>query len=186
MAQETVVVMRSELSAFAVSGLKPVSIFRAEIRNKTDKDSSKKSTMVLRPSPQGSSTMTQEPVANVNGVHPGRPSQIRFGSNTTGLVNTNPSNENQKSDATTIPGGTRPQQAPRQASIRKITERAKVISQLTNGDHGSSDVDYDLGSNVPDADAQDNWQMRHGWEDQYNSEEYLSLLSSVGLGRSAQ
>ncbi len=25
----------------------------------------------------------------------------------------------------------------------------------------------------------ENWQMRHGWEDQYNSNEYLSLLTSV-------
>ncbi len=35
--------------------------------------------------------------------------------------------------------------------------------------------------------TEQNWELRHGWEDQYNSEEYLHLLSSVcnapvGLG----
>ena len=29
--------------------------------------------------------------------------------------------------------------------------------------------------------SEENWEMRHGWEDQYNSSEYLGLLSSVGL-----
>lgn len=29
--------------------------------------------------------------------------------------------------------------------------------------------------------SKENWEMRHGWEDQYNSSEYLGLLSSVGL-----
>ena len=28
---------------------------------------------------------------------------------------------------------------------------------------------------------EDNWELRHGWEDQYNSNEYLSLLSSVSI-----
>ena len=27
--------------------------------------------------------------------------------------------------------------------------------------------------------AEENWELRHGWEDQYNSHEYLWLLSSV-------
>ena len=27
--------------------------------------------------------------------------------------------------------------------------------------------------------AEENWELRHGWEDQYNSSEYLRLLSSV-------
>lgn len=29
--------------------------------------------------------------------------------------------------------------------------------------------------------SEENWEMRHGWEDQYNSSEYLGLLSSVGM-----
>lgn len=28
---------------------------------------------------------------------------------------------------------------------------------------------------------EENWELRHGWEDQYNSNEYLSLLSSVSI-----
>ncbi len=30
--------------------------------------------------------------------------------------------------------------------------------------------------------AEENWELRHGWEDQYNSSEYLGLLSSVRIG----
>lgn len=41
-----------------------------------------------------------------------------------------------------------------------------------------SDYDRDLYSNGPDVTEQ-NWELRHGWEDQYNSEEYLHLLSSA-------
>ena len=29
--------------------------------------------------------------------------------------------------------------------------------------------------------AEENWELRHGWEDQYNSSEYLGLLSSVRI-----
>ena len=29
--------------------------------------------------------------------------------------------------------------------------------------------------------VEENWEMRHGWEDQYTSSEYLGLLSSVSL-----
>ena len=28
--------------------------------------------------------------------------------------------------------------------------------------------------------VEENWEMRHGWEDQYNSSEYLNVLSNVG------
>lgn len=31
----------------------------------------------------------------------------------------------------------------------------------------------------PSGQEEENWELRHGWEDQYNSNEYLSLLSSV-------
>ena len=30
-----------------------------------------------------------------------------------------------------------------------------------------------------DTGTEQNWELRHGWEEQYNSEEYLHLLSSV-------
>ena len=39
--------------------------------------------------------------------------------------------------------------------------------------------DLDTAPSSPEDDNQ-NWEIRHGWEDQYNSEEYLSLLTSVG------
>ena len=26
---------------------------------------------------------------------------------------------------------------------------------------------------------EENWELRHGWEEQYNSEEYLNILNSV-------
>lgn len=142
--------------------------------------------MVLRPSPQGSSTMTQEPVANLNGVHPGRPSQVRFGSSNSGPVGANTSSENDKSGASTYTNGTRPQHSSRQATTKQIPERPKFTSRLTNGDHGSSEHDHGFASNTSRADSQDSWHMRHGWEDQYNSEEYLSLLSSVSNGPLAQ
>lgn len=29
--------------------------------------------------------------------------------------------------------------------------------------------------------TEENWELRHGWEDQYNSSEYLGLLSSVSI-----
>ena len=29
--------------------------------------------------------------------------------------------------------------------------------------------------------VEENWELRHGWEDQYNSSEYLKLLSSVRI-----
>lgn len=32
--------------------------------------------------------------------------------------------------------------------------------------------------------AEDNWELRHGWEDQYNSSEFLGLLTSVSLRNS--
>lgn len=35
---------------------------------------------------------------------------------------------------------------------------------------------------VPKHDVvEENWELRHGWEDQYNSSEYLKLLSSVSV-----
>ena len=124
--------------------------------------------------------MSQEPTANVNGVHPGKTSQISLGSNQTGSDSVMPSDENQRSISDTVPSGlTRPPHSLRQASTNQFPERPKASSWLTNGNHGFGETNNDIASNMPELDHRDNWQMRHGWEDQYNSEEYLSLLSSV-------
>ena len=32
---------------------------------------------------------------------------------------------------------------------------------------------------APKPDDEENWQLRHGYEDEYNSEEYLAVLNSV-------
>ena len=53
--------------------------------------------------------------------------------------------------------------------IRKELPRAK--SDL--GPRGASPTDADATT------EEENWELRHGWEDQYNSNEYLSLLTSV-------
>lgn len=34
--------------------------------------------------------------------------------------------------------------------------------------------------------TEENWELRHGWEDQYNSSEYLGLLTSVSIQRSVR
>lgn len=133
--------------------------------------------MVLRPSPQESSMMTQEPVASVNGVYPGRTSQIGLERTQTGPDSSNASNENQQGQLNDASSSSPRSQHPlRQPSTKQISERSKTSSWLTNGSGGRED---DTAVNTPEVEHQDNWQMRHGWEDQYNSEEYLSLLSSV-------
>ena len=139
--------------------------------------------MVLRPSPEGSSTTTQQPVASVNGVHPGRPSQVRLGSNATGQGDAKPSDENHYDRINSALSGNQPQYPARQSNEKQVPHRPKVALQLMNGDQGTASLDSDVGANIQDGDSQDNWQMRHGWEDQYNSEEYLSLLSSVSQSR---
>lgn len=42
-----------------------------------------------------------------------------------------------------------------------------------------SDVGHDISPESPEDEPEQNWEIRHGWEDQYKSEEYLSLLSAV-------
>ena len=47
-----------------------------------------------------------------------------------------------------------------------------------------ANTDINLRRSSPSASrgsSEENWEMRHGWEDQYNSSEYLGLLSSVGM-----
>lgn len=149
------------------------------IHRVSDTRGSKRLAMVLRPSPQGPSTRVQEPVANVNGVHPGKTSQIALGGNQAGPDDPDPSKEKQNSNVQNISNGARPPYPQMQMRTNQNLQRPRASSRLTNGDHGSGELDNDMAPNMPGLDNQDNWQMRHGWEDQYNSEEYLSLLSSV-------
>ena len=44
-----------------------------------------------------------------------------------------------------------------------------------------ANTDSNLKRRSPSGASEENWEMRHGWQDQYNSSEYLSLLSSVRL-----
>ncbi len=70
---------------------------------------------------------------------------------------------------------------------RSETAHAPVGSQeaLARRPHRQllrSNTDYGSRRHSPSARhniAEENWELRHGWEDQYNSSEYLGLLSSV-------
>ena len=43
-----------------------------------------------------------------------------------------------------------------------------------------STTEYDPRSLSPGPTRDDeNWELRHGWEEEYNSEEYLTILNSV-------
>ena len=46
-----------------------------------------------------------------------------------------------------------------------------------NTDHGLRRQSLPAEGDPPE----ENWELRHGWEDQYNSSEYLGLLSSVRI-----
>ncbi len=134
--------------------------------------------MVLRLSPQASSTMTPPSEAPVNGVHLGRPSPIRLESNASGR-DRQPDDENRPTRSHAALNGVVLHDSTRQPSEQQLSIRSKLTTQLTNGFHRTASMGNDIGESEQEADAQDNWQMRHGWEDQFNSEEYLSLLSSV-------
>ena len=69
-------------------------------------------------------------------------------------------------------GGSDP---PQVATLREPSTRPRVQLQRANTDHGPQ------GRSSPGTSqaAEENWELRHGWEDQYNSSEYLGLLSSV-------
>ena len=136
--------------------------------------------MVLRLSPQASTIMAPPPDASLNGLHPGRPSQIRLESNTDGR-DTEPNDENHYTPSRRALNGTTPPDGATLPSEQQLSIRPKLTAQLTNGFRGDQSMSNDGGANGPEEDVQDNWQMRHGWEDQFNSEEYLSLLSSVSF-----
>lgn len=66
---------------------------------------------------------------------------------------------------------------PTESPISQDPHGARPKSQLLRA---STDIGPRLESPAPRRDiAEENWELRHGWEDQYNSSEYLGLLSSV-------
>ena len=161
---------------------------------------------MVRNSPGSAAIMTQQPVPNVNGTHqrlidaqyvhtPTRPSRLFLEnrSATSFRFKTQVFDENQEDDKfENAVDGTQTQNVAKQGEGKQVQDRLKAAPQLTNGVHeapenvqrhqlvrSKTDYDRDVSSNTPEEDAEHNWQMRHGWEDQYNSEEYLHLLSSV-------
>lgn len=56
------------------------------------------------------------------------------------------------------------------ASVRPNTQLVRATTDYGPRQH-SSVIKHDA--------FEENWELRHGWEDQYNSTEYLGLLSSV-------
>lgn len=108
----------------------------------------------------------------------------------------------------------RRQERPRaEPDINRINSKSSVNSKSSRGQNGQrtpssgeSDQSQDAPSARPNAQlvransdygprrqssvnkhdaSEENWELRHGWEDQYNSTEYLGLLSSVRFWISA-
>ena len=65
------------------------------------------------------------------------------------------------------------------------TSRQQLHRATTDlGPRGNANANAQLTTGSAQPSAEENWELRHGWEDQYNSEEYLSILSSVRPQRS--
>ena len=62
-------------------------------------------------------------------------------------------------------------------SQEALAQRPNRQLLRANTDYGPRRQSPSTGPKV----AEENWELRHGWEDQYNSSEYLGLLSSVGI-----
>ena len=80
----------------------------------------------------------------------------------------------------------------RSEDTREQTTSRQALSSRVNGSQNGAprrlarakteqDLKRNISAEVEDNGAEQNWELRHGWEDQYNSEEYLHLLSSVCL-----
>lgn len=79
------------------------------------------------------------------------------------------------------------------ASARRANASVSFVEEQSNGTGASgrpqgqllrANTEGNLRRRSPSAGhsaSEENWEMRHGWEDQYNSSEYLGLLSSVSL-----
>ena len=61
------------------------------------------------------------------------------------------------------------------ATPQQAGTRPRPHLQRANTDHGPQGRSPPGNSQA----SEENWELRHGWEDQYNSSEYLGLLSSV-------
>lgn len=105
------------------------------------------------------------------------------------------------------PQGRGQERARAEASVSRANSKSSAISKSSRGQSGQrtpstgdSDQSQDASTVRPNTQlarantdngprrqssvtkhdaAEENWELRHGWEDQYNSTEYLGLLSSV-------
>jgi len=98
-----------------------------------------------------------------------------------------PSQTQQVPNGISLENGVRPYNA--ESNSSRPVDGQKVLALRPN------DVSQGLGRNLIKAQtelnlkgglveesentSEQNWELRHGWEDQYNSEEYLQVLSSV-------
>ena len=125
-------------------------------------------------------------MVSVNGPYSSRPSQIQLGSQSTNRTNLTIPDENRNGQAQSISNGVRSENPSRQPSGKQIPFRPRGALQSINGDDDSTNLDGGSGANGQEEDTQSDWQMRHGWDDQYSSEEYLSDLSTVSQTRPHQ
>lgn len=78
----------------------------------------------------------------------------------------------------------RAQKGQRTPSSGQSDENQEIAADRPNAQLVRANTDYGprRHSSVIKRDVpEENWELRHGWEDQYNSTEYLGLLSSVSL-----
>ncbi len=77
-------------------------------------------------------------------------------------------------DDLSTPSSGRSEESPNPASVRPTAQLVRA-----NTDYGPRREQQSVVKR--DAGPEENWELRHGWEDQYNSTEYLGLLSSVSF-----
>ena len=63
--------------------------------------------------------------------------------------------------------------------MKKDGDNTLVLARRGQLARAKSDYEREVSTDGPEDEQEFNWEMRHGWEDQYRSEEYLHLLSSV-------
>lgn len=73
-----------------------------------------------------------------------------------------------------------PVQTPSESPVRQDSHGSRPKGQLLRASTDLGPARESL-SSKRDV-TEENWELRHGWEDQYNSSEYLGLLSSVSRG----
>ena len=122
---------------------------------------------------------------------PERPSRLAHSESSGELLTISKTNGNQAGFST--PARSQTSVEPNGASARRANTMVGFVDERTN-EAGASDrpksqllranTDINVKRRSPSAGrgpSEENWEMRHGWEDQYNSSEYLGLLSSVGM-----